>query len=106
MSNHDACRRMWRSVAALALKDDNVRITAARAGMRSRVVSGGYASTLRTLDGEIRAASAYYHGPEWQQICENAGIGYDPETAMAFVTGGPKAIHEVRVKMFGEAAHG
>lgn len=106
MSNHDACRRMWRTVAALALKDDNVRITAARAGMRSRVVSGGYASTLRTLDGEIRAASAYYHGPEWQQVCENAGIGYDPERAMAFVTGGPKAIHEVRVKMFGEAEHG
>ncbi|WP_156429025.1 hypothetical protein [Paracoccus aminovorans] len=105
MSNHDACRRMWRSVAALALKDDNVRITAARAGMRSRVVSGGYASTLRTLDGEIRAASAYYHGPEWQQVCENAGIGFDPEKAMAFVTGGPKAIHSARVKVL-EAAHG
>lgn len=105
MSNHDACRRMWRSVAALALKDDNVRITAARAGMRSRVVSGGYASTLRTLDGEIRAASAYYHGPEWQQVCENAGIGYDPEKAMAFVTGGPKAIHSARAKIM-EAANG
>lgn len=105
MSNHDACRRMWRSVAALALKDDNVRITAARAGMRSRVVSGGYASTLRTLDGEIRAASAYYHGPEWQQVCENAGIGYDPERAMAFVTGGPKAVHAALVKVL-EAAHG
>lgn len=105
MSNHDACRRMWRAVAALALKDDNVRITAARAGMRSSVVSGGYASTLRTLDGEIRAASAYYHGPEWQQICENAGIGFDPEKAMAFVTGGPKAIHSARVKVL-EAGHG
>ena len=105
MSNHDACRRMWRSVAALALKDDNVRITAARAGMRSRVVSGGYASTLRTLDGEIRAASAYYHGPERQQVCENAGIGYDPEKAMEFVTGGPKAIHSARAKIM-EAAHG
>lgn len=105
MSNHDACRRMWRSVDALALKDDNVRITAARAGMRSRVVSGGYASTLRTLDGEIRASRAYYHGPEWQQICENAGIGFDPEKAMAFVTGGPKAIHSARVKVL-EAEHG
>lgn len=105
MSNQDACRRMWRAVAALALKDDNVRITAASAGMRSRVVSGGYASTLRTLDGEIRAARAYYHGPEWQQVCENAGIGFDPERAMAFVTGGPKAIHAARVKVL-EAAHG
>jgi len=104
MSNHDACRRMWRSVAALALKDDNVRITAARAG--NKFISGMLRcrNGLRTLDGEIRASSAYYHGPEWQQVCENAGIGFDPEKAMAFVTGGPKAIHSARVKIM-EASH-
>lgn len=105
MSNHDACRRMWRAVAALALKDDNVRVTAARAGLRSRAVSGGYASALRTFDGEIRAAREYYHGSAWRWICEQAGIGFDPEKAMAFVTGGPKAVHSARVKVM-EAAHG
>ena len=104
MSNHDACRRMWRTVAALALKDDNVRITAARAG--NKFISGMsiYRNGLRTLDCEIRAARAYYHGKEWQQVCENAGIGFDPEKAMAFVTGGPKAIHSARVKIM-EASH-
>ncbi|MCV2448873.1 hypothetical protein [Paracoccus sp. DMF] len=105
MSNHDACRRMWRTVAALALKDDNVRITAARAGRNYTPGTANLRDGLRTLEGEIRVASAYYHGRDWQQVCENAGIGFDPEKAMAFVTGGPKAIHSARVKVL-EASHG
>lgn len=105
MSNHDACRRMWRTVAALALKDDNARITAARAGMRYTPGMANLREVVRTLDGEIRAARAYYHGKDWSEVCENAGIGFDPEKAMAFVTGGPKAIHSARVKIM-EASHG
>lgn len=93
----EGMRNLWQSVAVTALKDHHRKITAARRG--STVSLDNVRTILRGEAGEIAQARMYLNSSDWREVCDLAGIGYRPDMAMAFVTGGAASIVAARRKI-------
>lgn len=66
-----AMLRMWRSVAAAAIID------------AAKEITGSHGSARETA---IAHHSRYFHGRDWREICDTAGITCKPDAVMRFLT--------------------
>ena len=76
-------RHLWIAVL-LNYSSEQIRIFAAAMGDKRsttlRDLGGEHLAT--DLDGEIRKARAYLHSRDFQMVCDNAGVQFDPDRAL------------------------
>ena len=98
----EGMRNLWQSVGVLALKDHHRRISAARRGHSAVIDSVRHIVCSEAR--EIEQARMYFNSGDWREVCDLAGIGYRPDQAMAFVTGGASSIAAARRQIVEAAA--
>lgn len=98
----EGMRNLWQSVAVMALKDHHRRISAARRGHSAVIDSIRHIVCSEAR--EIEQARMYFNSSDWREVCDLAGIGYRPDQALAFVSGGAASIVAARQKIVEAAA--
>ena len=64
--------KLWRAVAAVAITD----------AAREIVMARGTKARNAAIDRHRR----YFHGRDWREVCETAGITHNPSAVMRYLT--------------------
>lgn len=76
-------RQLWIAVLSNHASEQIRIFAAAIAGKGSTTLRDlGGKHLVTDLDGEIRKARAYLHSRDFQMVCDNAGVKFDPDRAL------------------------